>query len=132
MAILPKGFDVIIDMHKNLQKETYTTSEIVKVFTDLGKTNGVAAGTITRALNQDLLKRCDYGIYSVNPHYQANTDTASDSSVKINLKNCVESAIQDINQNFPISTVITMNENDADILKKTIGSLQQIITDLSE
>ncbi|MDE5770591.1 MAG: hypothetical protein K2I06_03020 [Ruminococcus sp.] len=130
MAILPKGFDVIIDMHKRLNQETYTTSEIVNEFTGLGKTIGTASGTITRALAHGLLKRHDYGIYSVNPQYLTDTDVLS-NSVKTSLKNCIESAIQDINQNFPISVVITMDKNEADILKKTIGSLQKIINELS-
>ncbi|MDE5620495.1 MAG: hypothetical protein K2I80_08280 [Ruminococcus sp.] len=131
MAILPKGFDVIIDMHKRLNKPTYTTSEIVDEFIKHGKTSGAASGTMTRAQEHNLLKKHGYGIYSVNPQYQASTSMASSSSVKINLKNCIESAIQDINKKFPISTVITMNENESDILKKTIGSLQKIIDELS-
>ncbi len=131
MAVLPKGFDVIIDMHKRLNGLTYTTSEIVDEFTKLGKTSGTASGTITRALEHGLLTRHDYGIYSVNLPYPANTNMTAGSSVKGILKNCVESVVQDINNNFPISTVVTMNHDDVDILKKTISSLQQIIDELS-
>ena len=131
MAVLPKGFDVLIDMHTRLNQPTYTTSEIIDEFTRLEKTRGVGSGTINRALEHGLLTRHGYGVYSVNLPYPANTNMTTGSSVKSILKNCVESVVQDINNNFPISTVVTMNHDDVDILKKTISSLQQIIDELS-
>lgn len=131
MVILPKGFDVIIDMHERLNKQTYTTSEIVDEFIKLGRTSGAASGTITRAQEHDLLKKHGYGVYSVNLQYQANSSVTSGSSVRTYLKDCIESAVQDINKNFPISTVVTMSENESDILKKTVGGLRKIIDELS-